>query len=65
MYNLFNCSEKQQKLIQLEETAKAANLGKWSGPEECAKHVRNISWTLDNPRHYVDAQHGKPVEGIF
>jgi staphylococcal nuclease domain-containing protein 1 len=48
----------------LEETAKAAGLGKWSSPDELAKHVRDVSWTLENPRHYVDSHHGKPVEAV-
>ena len=56
-------SENQQKLLQMEDTAKAAGVGKWSPPEEHSKHVRDVSWTIDNPRHYVDSQHGKPVEG--
>ena len=58
-------SEGQQKLIMLEESAKAAGKGKWGPPEECALHVRDIKWTLENPRHFVDSHHGKPVDGLY
>ncbi|KAK2184568.1 hypothetical protein NP493_260g03038 [Ridgeia piscesae] len=57
--------EGQQKLIMLEESAKAAGKGKWGPPEECALHVRDIKWTLENPRHFVDSHHGKPVDAVI
>lgn len=57
--------ENQQKLVQLEETAKAAMKGKWSPTEEHSKHVRNITWTLDNPRHFVSSLHQKPVDAVI
>ncbi|KAI0236877.1 Staphylococcal nuclease domain-containing protein 1 [Lamellibrachia satsuma] len=57
--------EGQQKLIMLEESAKAAGKGKWGPPEECASHIRDITWTLENPRHFVDSHHGKPVDAVI
>jgi len=56
-------SENQAKLIQLEDAAKAAGKGKWGSPEELAAHVRDIKWQIDNPRHFVEANKGKEIEG--
>ena len=58
-------SENAQKLIQLEEAAKAAGKGKWN-PEvqtNTAKFIREVKWTVDNPRQFVDSFHQKPLEG--
>jgi len=56
-------NEGQQRLIQLEDAAKAASKGKWNA-EEALKHVRDIVWNLENPRHFVDSFHNKPVEAV-
>ena len=58
-------SENQHRLIQLEESAKAASKGRWGPPEEIAKKVRDVKWNLDNPSIFVDSLHGKPVDGMF
>ncbi|XP_021917779.1 staphylococcal nuclease domain-containing protein 1 isoform X1 [Zootermopsis nevadensis] len=54
----------QQRLIELEETAKAAGKGKWAvtGSQE---HTRDIKWTIDNPRNFVDKCGGKPIKAII
>ena len=26
-------------------------------------HIRNVTWTVENPRHFVDAHHQKPIPG--
>ncbi len=57
------CSE-GQNLIQLEEAAKAAGKGKWAPQPEHAEHQRDIKWTLENPRQFVDSLHNKPVDGM-
>lgn len=59
--------ENAQKLFQLEEAAKAAGKGKWSetvvtNPE---KVIRNIKWTIENPRQFVDSFHQKPIEAVI
>jgi len=54
-------SEYQQKLNELQNAAKAAGKGKWS--ETAKEHVRDIKWTLENPRNFVDSFHNKPVQG--
>ncbi|KAJ9587387.1 hypothetical protein L9F63_019088 [Diploptera punctata] len=54
----------QTRLIELEEAAKAAGKGKWaaSGSQE---HVRDIKWTIDNPRQFVDRCGGKPMKAVI
>ena len=59
-----NCSENQHRLIQLEEAARAAGKGKWGVAEEVQKHVRSITWTIENPRLFVDSHHQKPIDGL-
>ena len=58
-------SENQQKLAQLEEAAKAAGKGKWGAPEELALHVRDIKWNVDNPRHFVESNKSKELDGKY
>jgi len=57
-------SESQQRLIQLEDTAKAAGLGKWeegSGPA----HTREVLWNVEEPRKLVESLRYKPVKGTL
>lgn len=59
--------ENAQRLFQLEEAAKAAGKGKWSeavvtSPE---KVIRNIKWTIENPRQFVDSFHQKPIDAVI
>lgn len=61
MNSIFN-SPGQQQLIQLEDVAKSAGKGKWN-TEEAAKHIRNVKWTVENPRNFVDSHHNKPIDG--
>lgn len=53
-----------QRLIDLEETAKSAGKGKWSN-SSANEHVRNIKWTQENQRNFVDLLAGKPVNAII
>lgn len=65
--SLRNEDENSQRLIQLEEAAKAAGKGKWS-PDVVThpdKVVRNIKWTIDNPRQFVDSFHQKPFDAVI
>ena len=62
---LVSSSETAQKLIAMEDAAKAAGKGKWA-PEVVTNPetiVRAIKWTIDNPRQFVDSFHQKPVDG--
>lgn len=51
------------RLIELEDAAKAANKGKWSG--NSAEHVRDIKWSIENMRTFIDKQAGKPIKAVI
>lgn len=53
-----------QRLLELEEQAKAAGKNKW-GSSPASEHIRNIRWTQENQRHFVDGLAGKPVNAII
>lgn len=56
-------SPELQRLIDLEEAAKSANKNKWSS--QSSDHVREIKWTQENQRNFVDQLAGKPVNAII
>lgn len=49
-------------LAELEDAAKAAGKGKW-GPNP-SEHVRDIKWSIENMRAFVDKAGGKPIKAI-
>uniref|UniRef100_A0A8C8AN04 100 kDa coactivator n=1 Tax=Otus sunia TaxID=257818 RepID=A0A8C8AN04_9STRI len=52
----------QSRLAELEEQAKSAKKGMWS--EGTGSHtIRDLKYTIENPRHFVDSMHQKPVNG--
>lgn len=54
----------QNRLSECEEQAKAAKKGMWS--EGNGSHtVRDLKYTIENPRHFVDSHHQKPVNAII
>uniref|UniRef100_UPI0035900AFC staphylococcal nuclease domain-containing protein 1-like n=1 Tax=Myxine glutinosa TaxID=7769 RepID=UPI0035900AFC len=53
----------QARLCELEEQAKVQKIGMWSD-ENSSHTVRDMKWVLDNPRHFVDSFHQKPVNAI-
>ncbi|NXH06256.1 SND1 protein, partial [Loxia leucoptera] len=54
----------QSRLAELEEQARSAKKGMWS--EGSGSHtVRDLKYTLENPRHFVDSLHQKPVNAII
>lgn len=59
-----NPTPEQQRLLELEEAAKAAGKGKWNSGA-AAEHVRNIKWTQENQRAFVDELDGRPVKAII
>ncbi|XP_043270366.1 staphylococcal nuclease domain-containing protein 1 [Venturia canescens] len=52
------------RLQELEDAAKAAGKGKWSG-EPSSDHIRDVKWSVENPRVIVDKYGGKPVKAII
>lgn len=57
-------TEELQKLISLEDAARSAGKGKW-GSSPAYEHVRNIKWTQENPRNFVDQANGKPFRAVI
>lgn len=57
-------NEEEARLVALEEQAKSAGLGKWSKDSE-ASHVRDIKYTLENAKSFVDSHKQKPIDGKF
>ncbi|KAG1653353.1 Nuclease domain-containing protein 1 [Nymphon striatum] len=59
------CSYSTQKLCDLEDAAKSDGVGKHGVRSEQESHVRDIKWTIDNPRNFVDSLHNKPVKAVI
>uniref|UniRef100_A0AAY4C3L9 Staphylococcal nuclease domain-containing protein n=1 Tax=Denticeps clupeoides TaxID=299321 RepID=A0AAY4C3L9_9TELE len=54
----------QARLCDLEDQAKAARKGMWS--EGSGSHtIRELKYSIENPRNFVDAMHQKPVNAII
>ncbi|CAH1366960.1 unnamed protein product [Tenebrio molitor] len=52
------------RLAELEDAAKAAGKGKW-GTSPSSEHVRDIKWSVENMRAFVDKLGYKPVKAII
>lgn len=52
------------RLAELEDAAKAAGKGKW-GSSPSSEHVRDIKWSVENMRSFVDKLGYKPVKAII
>lgn len=50
-------------LTELEEAAKSGKKGKW-GADPPESHVRNVTWSLENPRTLLDKFGKKPVSAV-
>ena len=62
VYSFSRPSPEQNRLSECEEQAKAAKKGMWS--EGNGSHtLRDLKYTIENPRHFVDSHHQKPVNG--
>lgn len=56
------CSPDQARLCDLEDQAKSAKKGMWS--EGGGSHtIRELKYSIENPRNFVDSMHQKPVNG--
>ncbi|XP_062339597.1 LOW QUALITY PROTEIN: staphylococcal nuclease domain-containing protein 1-like [Osmerus eperlanus] len=54
----------QARLGELEDQARAAKKGQWA--EGSGSHtVRDLKYTIENPRNFVDSMHQKPVNAII
>jgi len=58
--------EPTQKLLDLQEKAKAAKKGRWGVSEsDYPKHVRDIKWTTADAKAVVEKYHQKPVKAVI
>ncbi|XP_060100516.1 staphylococcal nuclease domain-containing protein 1-like [Heteronotia binoei] len=54
----------QSRLAELEGQARIAKKGMWS--DGTGSHtIRDLKYTIENPRHFVDSLHQKPVNAII
>uniref|UniRef100_A0A7N6AUV8 Staphylococcal nuclease domain-containing protein n=1 Tax=Anabas testudineus TaxID=64144 RepID=A0A7N6AUV8_ANATE len=54
----------QARLCELEDQSKASKKGMWS--EGGGTHtIRDIKYTIENPRNFVDSLHQKPINAII
>uniref|UniRef100_A0A669E5P4 Staphylococcal nuclease domain-containing protein n=1 Tax=Oreochromis niloticus TaxID=8128 RepID=A0A669E5P4_ORENI len=54
----------QARLCDLEDQSKASKKGLWSEGGG-AQTIRNIKYTIENPRNFVDSLHQKPINAII
>ncbi|EEB10167.1 nuclease domain-containing protein, putative [Pediculus humanus corporis] len=58
-------SKEGAELKALEAAAKAAKKGKWDPNADPQKHVRDMKWSIDNMRGYLDKHHKKRIPAII
>lgn len=51
------------RLVELEDAAKAAGKKRWG--TNISEHVRDIKWSMENMRNFVDKQAGAPIKAII
>ncbi|KAM8974619.1 staphylococcal nuclease domain-containing protein 1 isoform 2-T2 [Pelodytes ibericus] len=54
----------QNRLVEIEEQARAAKKGVWSEGTG-SQTIRDLKYTIENPRHFVDSMHQKPVNAVI
>ncbi|XP_052746708.1 staphylococcal nuclease domain-containing protein 1 [Bicyclus anynana] len=52
-----------KKLVEIEEIAKSQGKGIWG--TDLQSHVRDIKWTVENPKAFVNKFNGQPVKAII
>ncbi|CAH1129973.1 unnamed protein product [Ceutorhynchus assimilis] len=52
------------RLCELEDEAKRAGKGKW-GTSPSSEHVRDVKWSLENIKAFVDKNEGKPIKAVI
>nr|CAB3266428.1 staphylococcal nuclease domain-containing protein 1 [Phallusia mammillata] len=62
--NVRSDNTEHARLIELEDQAKAAGKGKWQEPRP-ADAIRDVKWTIDNVRNFVDSHHGEPIPAVI
>uniref|UniRef100_H2ZBR1 Staphylococcal nuclease domain-containing protein n=2 Tax=Ciona savignyi TaxID=51511 RepID=H2ZBR1_CIOSA len=62
--NVRSDNTEHASLIEAEDQAKATGRGKWVEPRP-DDAVRNISWTIENSRNFVDSYRGQPIPAVI
>ncbi|KAL4717621.1 hypothetical protein ACJJTC_000770 [Scirpophaga incertulas] len=52
-----------KKLVELEDLAKSQGKGIWGS--DLQDHVRDIKWSVENPKQFVNKFNGQPVKAII
>ncbi|XP_073951545.1 staphylococcal nuclease domain-containing protein 1 [Choristoneura fumiferana] len=50
-------------LVEIEDAAKSQNKGIWGSAAN--EHKRDIKWTIDNPKQFVNKYNGQPIKAII
>lgn len=59
-----NPTAEQTRLIELESVAKSGKKGKWAD-SPASEHIRDIKWTVDDPRKLIEKFGKKPVKAVI
>ncbi|CAH2103312.1 unnamed protein product [Euphydryas editha] len=52
-----------KRLVEIEEQARSQGKGIWGS--DLQSHVRDIKWTVENPKQFVNKFNGQPVKAII
>ncbi|XP_013147261.1 PREDICTED: staphylococcal nuclease domain-containing protein 1 [Papilio polytes] len=52
-----------KKLVEIEDAARAQGKGLWG--TDIQKHIRDIKWTIDNPKQFVNKHNGQPIKAVM
>ncbi|XP_061706219.1 staphylococcal nuclease domain-containing protein 1 [Cydia pomonella] len=52
-----------KRLVEIEDIAKSQGKGIWGS--DINGHVRDIKWTIDNPKQFVNKYNGQPIKAII
>ncbi|XP_010784266.1 staphylococcal nuclease domain-containing protein 1-like [Notothenia coriiceps] len=55
----------QARLCELEDQSRASKKGLWSEGGGGTQSVRDLKYTIENPRNFVDSLHQKPINAII
>ncbi|KAL0852270.1 hypothetical protein ABMA28_000478 [Loxostege sticticalis] len=52
-----------KKLVEIEDVAKSQGKGIWGS--DLQEHVRDIKWSVENPKQFVNKHNGQPIKAII
>ncbi|XP_050360776.1 staphylococcal nuclease domain-containing protein 1 [Nymphalis io] len=52
-----------KKLVEIEEVARSQGKGIWGS--DLQSHIRDIKWSIENPKQFVNKFNGQPVKAII